>query len=78
MTDATEWSVPALDLPPGTSTKFPLRWRGRRVEAFVVNFDGRDRVAVGDIARLTITEALPHSLRGALASQAEEAVCLSR
>ena len=44
----------------------------------VVNFDGRGHVAVGDVTRLTITEALPHSLRGTLASQAEEAVCLSR
>jgi nitrite reductase/ring-hydroxylating ferredoxin subunit len=41
MGDAIEWSAPTRDLPPGTSTKFPLRWRGRRVEAFVVNFDGR-------------------------------------
>ena len=41
MSDSIEWSAPTHDLPPGTSAKFPLRWRGRRVEAFVVNFDGR-------------------------------------
>ena len=37
----TEWSAPLHDLPPGTSAKFPLLWRGREVEAFVVNFDDR-------------------------------------
>ncbi len=41
MSDPVEWSAPTRDLPPGTSAKFPLRWRGRPVEAFVVNFDGR-------------------------------------
>jgi nitrite reductase/ring-hydroxylating ferredoxin subunit len=41
MSDPTEWSTAARDLPPGASAKFPIRWRGRRVEAFVVNFDGR-------------------------------------
>jgi len=43
-TEATipsEWSAPVAELPPGTSAKFPLRWRGRRIEAFVVNFQGR-------------------------------------
>ena len=40
MSDPDEWSASIRDLPPGTSAKFPLRWRGRRVEAFVVNFEG--------------------------------------
>jgi len=33
--------VPVAELPPGTSAKFPLRWRGTKTEGFVVNFDGR-------------------------------------
>jgi len=37
----TEWSAPASDIPQGASAKFPVLWRGRRVEGFVVNFDGR-------------------------------------
>ena len=41
MTEPTEWSAPTRDLPPGSSAKFSLRWRGHRVEAFVVNFEGR-------------------------------------
>ena len=65
-------------LVEGASKKRAGELTGRTRCNRVVNFDGRDRVAVGDIARLTITEALPHSLRGTLASQAEEAVCLSK
>jgi nitrite reductase/ring-hydroxylating ferredoxin subunit len=38
-----EWSARAAEIPPGTSAKFPLRWRGARVEGFVVNVDGRFR-----------------------------------
>jgi nitrite reductase/ring-hydroxylating ferredoxin subunit len=41
MTEPTEWSASTRDLPPGSSAKFPLLWRGRRVEGFVVNFGGR-------------------------------------
>src|SRR5438128_2747470 len=41
----------------------------------VVNFDGQGRVAVGDLARVHVTEVLPHSLRGVLAASPEEAVC---
>jgi len=44
----------------------------------IVNFDGHGRVAVGDLARVRVTEVLPHSLRGVLAATPEEAVCLSR
>jgi nitrite reductase/ring-hydroxylating ferredoxin subunit len=35
------WSAAVADIPPGGSAKFPLLWRGRRIEAFVVNFEGR-------------------------------------
>jgi tRNA-2-methylthio-N6-dimethylallyladenosine synthase len=41
----------------------------------VVNFDGQGRVAVGDLARVHVTEVLPHSLRGVLTASPEEAVC---
>jgi tRNA-2-methylthio-N6-dimethylallyladenosine synthase len=41
----------------------------------VVNFDGQGRVAVGELARVHVTEVLPHSLRGVLAASPEEAVC---
>jgi tRNA-2-methylthio-N6-dimethylallyladenosine synthase len=44
----------------------------------VVNFDGGGRVAVGDTVPITITEALPHSLRGTLVRTAEESLCTSR
>jgi tRNA-2-methylthio-N6-dimethylallyladenosine synthase len=32
----------------------------------VVNFDGRGRVVIGDVVRVRITQAMPHSLRGVL------------
>ncbi|MBM4441272.1 MAG: tRNA (N6-isopentenyl adenosine(37)-C2)-methylthiotransferase MiaB [Candidatus Rokubacteria bacterium] len=44
----------------------------------VVNFDARGRVAAGDLARVRITDVLPHSLRGELVASPEEAVCSSR
>ena len=65
-------------LVEGASKKRAGELTGRTRCNRVVNFDGQGRVAVGDITRLTIAEALPHSLRGTLASQPEEAVCLSR
>jgi tRNA-2-methylthio-N6-dimethylallyladenosine synthase len=65
-------------LVEGVSKKHAGELTGRTRCNRVVNFDGRGRVSVGDIARLTIAEALPHSLRGTLASQPEEAVCLSK
>ncbi|MEX2145666.1 MAG: tRNA (N6-isopentenyl adenosine(37)-C2)-methylthiotransferase MiaB [Candidatus Rokuibacteriota bacterium] len=65
-------------LVEGASKKRAGELTGRTRCNRVVNFDGQGRVAVGDIARLTIAEALPHSLRGTLASQPEEAVCLSK
>jgi nitrite reductase/ring-hydroxylating ferredoxin subunit len=45
-----EWSIPAAEIPPGTSAKFPVEWRGSRVEGFVVNFDGRYRAFVNRCA----------------------------
>ena len=44
----------------------------------VVNFDGLGRVRVGDVVHARVTEVLPHSLRAALQSAPEEAVCSSR
>lgn len=41
MSEPREWSAATGDIPPGASAKFPLFWRGRRVEAFVVNLEGR-------------------------------------
>jgi nitrite reductase/ring-hydroxylating ferredoxin subunit len=41
MRDASEWSAPVEDIPPGASAKFTIHWNGRLVEAFVVNFRGR-------------------------------------
>lgn len=39
--DETRWVRDAAAIPPGRSEKFHLAWRGRRVEAFVVNAGGR-------------------------------------
>jgi nitrite reductase/ring-hydroxylating ferredoxin subunit len=36
-----QWSTPAAQVPPGGSAKFPIVWRGRRLEGFVINFEGR-------------------------------------
>jgi nitrite reductase/ring-hydroxylating ferredoxin subunit len=36
-----EWSTASDDIPPGGSAKFPLLWRGRAIEGFVVNVAGR-------------------------------------
>lgn len=41
MSTPTEWSTAAADVPAGASAKFPILWRGRRVEGFIVNFQGR-------------------------------------
>jgi nitrite reductase/ring-hydroxylating ferredoxin subunit len=50
MSEPYEWSVPVADLPAGTSAKFPLSWRGAKVEGFVINFDGRYRAYVNRCA----------------------------
>ena len=65
-------------LVDGTSKKNPGELSGRTRCNRVVNFDGQASVAFGDLTRIRITEALPHSLRGTLASQPEEAACLSK
>mgnify|MGYP000076624723 CR=1 FL=1 len=65
-------------LVDGRSKKDPRELQGRTRCNRVVNFDGQGRVAVGDTVRLRVTEVLPHSLRGTLASLPEEAVCSSR
>jgi nitrite reductase/ring-hydroxylating ferredoxin subunit len=50
MSDRQEWSAPIADVPPGSSAKFPLRWRGAQVEGFVVNVEGRYRAYVNRCA----------------------------
>ena len=50
MSDLNEWAVPVADLPAGTSAKFPLSWRGAKVEGFVINFEGRYRAYVNRCA----------------------------
>jgi tRNA-2-methylthio-N6-dimethylallyladenosine synthase len=64
-------------LVDGTSRKSPGALSGRTRCNRVVNFDGQGQVAVGDVVHVLVTEVLPHSLRGALATP-EEAVCSSR
>jgi nitrite reductase/ring-hydroxylating ferredoxin subunit len=38
------------DVPPGSSAKFPVHFRGRRLEGFLVNFEGRFRAYVNHCA----------------------------
>ena len=64
-------------LVDGTSRKNPGELSGRTRCNRVVNFDGAGRTTVGDIVPVQVTEVLPHSLRGALATP-EEAVCWSK
>jgi tRNA-2-methylthio-N6-dimethylallyladenosine synthase len=65
-------------LVDGVSRKNPGELSGRTRCNRVVNFDGHDEVEVGALCHVTIAEALPHSLRGTLASPREEALCSSR
>ena len=65
-------------LVDGAAKKNPGELSGRTRCNRIVNFDGQGKVAVGDLARVRVTEVLPHSLRGVLAATPEEAVCLSR
>jgi tRNA-2-methylthio-N6-dimethylallyladenosine synthase len=60
-------------LVDGRSKKNDAEVSGRTRCNRVVNFHGAGRVAVGDVARVRVTEALPHSLRGTLASMREDA-----
>ena len=64
-------------LVDGTSRKNAGELSGRTRCNRVVNFDGQGRVAVGDVVPVLVTDVLPHSLRGALATP-EEAVCWSK
>jgi tRNA-2-methylthio-N6-dimethylallyladenosine synthase len=64
-------------LVDGTSRRNAGELSGRTRCNRVVNFDGRGLVAVGDIVHVRVTDALPHSLRGTLATS-EEAVCWSK
>jgi tRNA-2-methylthio-N6-dimethylallyladenosine synthase len=64
-------------LVDGTSRKSPGELAGRTRCNRVVNFDGQGRVAVGETVQVRVTDVLPHSLRGALATP-EEAVCWSK
>ncbi|MBZ5683364.1 MAG: TRAM domain-containing protein, partial [Acidobacteriia bacterium] len=65
-------------LVDGVSRKDPRAMSGRTDCNRVVNFDGRGAVTAGDFVHVRIIEVLPHSLRGALVSVPEEAVCFSR
>jgi tRNA-2-methylthio-N6-dimethylallyladenosine synthase len=65
-------------LVDGTSRKDSGVLSGRTRCNRVVNFDGAGHVVPGDTVPVTILEVLPHSLRGALARDAEEALCTSR
>ncbi|OLC14201.1 MAG: tRNA (N6-isopentenyl adenosine(37)-C2)-methylthiotransferase MiaB [Candidatus Rokubacteria bacterium 13_1_40CM_69_27] len=65
-------------LVDGPSRKNTRELQGRTRCNRVVNFEADGRAAVGDIVAIQITDVLPHSLRGALASLPEETVCLSR
>jgi tRNA-2-methylthio-N6-dimethylallyladenosine synthase len=62
----------------GTSKKNAGELSGRTRCNRVVNFDGQGSASVGDLAQVHIDQVLPHSLRGTLASQPEEAACLSK
>jgi len=65
-------------LVDGTSKRNAGELSGRTRCNRVVNFDGQGSVAVGDLTQVRIDQVLPHSLRGTLASQPEEAACLSK
>jgi tRNA-2-methylthio-N6-dimethylallyladenosine synthase len=65
-------------LVDGTSKKNAGELSGRTRCNRVVNFDRQGNVSVGELASVRIDQALPHSLRGTLASRPEEAACLSK
>src|SRR6266566_3159941 len=62
----------------GRSKKNAGELSGRTRCNRVVNFDGQGSASVGDLTQVHIDQVLPHSLRGTLASQPEEAACLSK
>jgi len=65
-------------LVDGLSKRNEAEMSGRTRCNRVVNFHGQHRVSVGDVVPVRVTEALPHSLRGTLASRPEDAQCFSR
>ena len=65
-------------LVDGVSKRNEAEVSGRTRCNRVVNFHGQHRVSVGDVVPVRVTEALPHSLRGVLASRPEDAECFSR
>jgi tRNA-2-methylthio-N6-dimethylallyladenosine synthase len=65
-------------LVDGTSRRDAGVLSGRTRCNRVVNFDGEGRAALGDVVPVTVMDVLPHSLRGTLARDAEEALCTSR
>jgi tRNA-2-methylthio-N6-dimethylallyladenosine synthase len=56
-------------LVDGVSRKAERELAGRTRCNRVVNFDGQGRVGVGEFVQVRITQALPHSLRGALVEE---------
>lgn len=65
-------------LVDGRSKKSETELTGRTRCNRVVNFAGGAGVAVGAVVDVSVTEVLPHSLRGTLISSPEDAACLSR
>ena len=65
-------------LVDGRAKKNESELTGRTRCNRVVNFAAAAGVSVGDVVDVSVTEALPHSLRGMLVSSPEDAVCLSR
>ncbi len=57
-------------LVDGVSRKTPSELSGRTRCNRVVNFDGQGRSLHGELVRVRITQAMPHSLRGALLTPA--------
>ncbi len=53
----------------GASKRDPRELSGRTRCNRVVNFDGQGKVGVGDFVHVRITQAMPHSLRGALVGE---------
>jgi tRNA-2-methylthio-N6-dimethylallyladenosine synthase len=65
-------------LVDGPSRKSVDELAGRTECNRVVNFAGREDAGPGSLVPVRITEALPHSLRGALVAPPEDAACLSK
>jgi tRNA-2-methylthio-N6-dimethylallyladenosine synthase len=65
-------------LVDGCSKRNAAEVSGRTRCNRVVNFHGEGRISIGDIVQVRITDVLPHSLRGTLASLPEDAECFSK